>query len=76
VLFLNLLVLLGAAVTCWSLWMSRNNPIFENKQISFLHVIFIVSHWLHPWAILHKPTQGLVAVASQRLIQMAKEFFT
>ncbi|WVZ53298.1 hypothetical protein U9M48_004264 [Paspalum notatum var. saurae] len=26
------LVLLGAAATCWSLWLSRNNLVFEKKQ--------------------------------------------
>jgi hypothetical protein len=29
------LVLLGAAATCWSLWLTRNAMVFEKKQSSF-----------------------------------------
>ncbi|CAO2147719.1 unnamed protein product [Urochloa humidicola] len=40
-------------------------------------VIYSVTHWLRTWAILQKPTsQDLVAVATQRLAQVVKEFFT
>ena len=71
------LVLLGAAATCWSLWLCKNGVIFENKQYSFLQVIFSITHWLRTWAILQKPTtQDSVVAASQCLAQMAKDFFT
>jgi len=71
------LVLLGAAATCWSLWLSRNNLVFEKKQYhSPLQVIFSTIHWLRSWAILQKPSfQDLVIAASQCLAQVAKEFF-
>jgi hypothetical protein len=71
------LILLDATSTCWSLWMCRNALIFENKQTSFLQVIFTILRWLRTWAILQKPTtQGLVTAASQQLALMAKVFFT
>jgi hypothetical protein len=49
------LVLLGAATTCWSLWLTRNAMVFEKKQSSFLQVIFSITHWLPTWAILQRP---------------------
>ena len=71
------LVLLGAAAMCWSLWLCRNAVIFENKQPSFLQVIYSTTHWLRTWPILQKPTSHEVVVAaSQSLAQVAKEFFT
>ena len=47
------LVLLGAATTCWSFWLCRNDLVFERKiNPSSLHVIFSVIHWLRSWIIL------------------------
>jgi len=41
------LVLLGAAVTCWSLWLCRNERIIEKKTASSpLQVIYSIIHWL------------------------------
>jgi len=72
------LALLGAAATCWSLWLCRNDLVFEKKRTSSpLQVIYSIIHWLHTWAILQKPTsQDLVVAASQQLARVAKEFFT
>jgi hypothetical protein len=70
------LVLLGAAAMCWSLWLGRNAVIFENKQSSFLQVIYSTTHWLRTWSILQKSTsQEVVVAVSQFLAQVAKEFF-
>ena len=75
---LKSLALLGAAATCWSLWLCRNDLVFEKKCTSFpLQVIYSIIHWLRTWVVLQKPTsQGLVVAASQHLAQVAKEFFT
>jgi hypothetical protein len=63
------LLLMGAASLCWSIWLSRNEVIFDNKVVSSpLQVTTLVTRWLRSWAILHK--QGLrdtIAVVSQRL---------
>ena len=70
-------VLLGEAAMCWSLWLYRNAVIFENKQPSFLQVIYSIMHWLRTWSILQKPTsQEVVVVASQFLAQEAKKLLT
>ena len=71
------LVLLGAAATYWSIWLCRNDIVFEKKKYpSPLRVIFLVIHQLHTWAILLKPdTQDLVVAASGYLAQVAKVIF-
>jgi len=71
------LVLLGAATTCWSLWLCMNDIAFERKSNpSTLQVIFSVIHWLRSLIILQKlALQDLVVVASQHLAQVAKDFF-
>ena len=75
---LKSLTLLGAAATCWSLWLCRNDLVFEKKHTcSLLQVIYSIIHWLRTWAVLQKPaSQDLVVAASQQLVQVAKEFFT
>lgn len=50
------LVLMGVIALCWSLWLYRNAIIFENKQCSFLQVIYSITHWFRTWSILQKPT--------------------
>jgi hypothetical protein len=72
------LVLLGAAATCWSLWLCRNSLVFDKKHnLSPLQVIFKIVHWLRSWAILQRPTsQDMVVAASQYLMLVAKGFFT
>ena len=70
------LVLLGAAVLCWSVWLCRNVVVFDNKKFSFLQVIYSTMHWLRTWAILQKHTlQNKLVAASHFLAQVAKVFF-
>jgi hypothetical protein len=41
----KLLLLLGGATTCWSIWLSRNDIVFEKKKIvSSVQVIYLVTH--------------------------------
>ena len=43
-------VLLGAGITVWSLWLHRNEIIFEKKNIfSPLQVIYSISQWIRTW---------------------------
>ncbi len=50
------LLLMGAITLCWSIWLSKNEIIFDNKMVfSPLQVITLVTRWLRTWAILHKP---------------------
>jgi hypothetical protein len=68
---LKSLALLGAATTCLSLWLCRNDL---KKCTSFpLQVIYSIIHWLLIWAVLQTPTsQDFVVAASQQLARVAK----
>jgi hypothetical protein len=70
---LKSLALLGAAATCRSLWLCRNDLVFKKKRTSFpLQVIYSIIHWLCTWAVLQKLTsQDLVVAASQQLARVA-----
>ena len=49
----KLLLLLGGAATCWSIWLSRNDIVLEKKKyVSPMQVIYLVIHRLRTWAIL------------------------
>ena len=56
------LVLVGAAALCWSVWLCINGVVFDNKQFSFLPVIFSTMYWLHTRAILLRPSSQEVLV--------------
>ena len=75
---LRSLALLGAATTVWSLWMNRNDFVFEKKKtFSPLQVIYAISHWLRTWVVLQKAeSRPTVVEVTQCLVQVAKEFFT
>ena len=69
---------LGAATTVWALWLHRNDLVFEEKiNSSPLQVIYVISHWLCTWAVLQKvELQAMVVATSQRLVRVAKDFFS
>jgi hypothetical protein len=71
------LILLGAAATCWLLWLCRNDLVFEKKHVySLLQVVYSVIHWLRTYVILQKPyTQALVQKALEQLMQTVTVFF-
>ncbi|KAJ1279154.1 hypothetical protein BS78_04G133300 [Paspalum vaginatum] len=66
---LKSLALLGAATTYWTIWLNRNDFIFERKSsFSPVQVTLTTTQWLRTWAVLQKPQhQALVLEASQRL---------
>lgn len=76
---LQLYVLLGAAATCWSLWLCRNDMIFDSRKVTFSHlqVVFSIIHWLRTWVILQKPgLRDLVIAGCLHLKQVVRECFT
>jgi hypothetical protein len=49
----NLNLFTAAAALCWSLWISRNEIVFDKcRPKSFLQVLFRGTYWLHQWAQL------------------------
>ena len=70
-------VLVGTAALYWSVWLYKNGVVFDNKQSSFLQVIFSTTHWLRTWAILQRPSsQEVLMEASHFLAQVAKVFLS
>ena len=71
------IALLGAAALCWSLWLGRNDLVFEKKDCSSpLQVIFAAVHWMRSWAILQRTDlQDLVMEASHHLARVAMDIF-
>ena len=71
------LILLGAAATSWSLWLCRNDLVFEKKQsCSPLQAIYSIIHWLQSWATLQKAeSRDVTMKASQHLAREAKDIF-
>ena len=75
---LQSIVLLRAAAICWSIWLKRNDMVFEKTNyVSSVQVIYIAIQWLRTWTVLQKlDSQALVAVATQQLARVAKDCFT
>jgi len=42
------LILVGAAALCCSVWLCRNAVVFENKNYSFLQVLYRTTHLGYP----------------------------
>ncbi|WVZ91642.1 hypothetical protein U9M48_037786 [Paspalum notatum var. saurae] len=72
------IVLLGAAALCWSIWLCRNDLVFEKKNgCSPLQVIFAAVHWVRSWAILQRAdSQDMAMEASRLLAQVATDIFS
>jgi hypothetical protein len=49
------LLLIGAAALCWSLWLTRNELVFDKcSPKSILQVVFRATHWLRQWGLLQR----------------------
>jgi hypothetical protein len=48
-------MLIGLAAVCWTLWISRNDLVFQKSyHKSILQVIFRATFWIRSWSILSK----------------------
>jgi len=53
------LIWVGVAATCWAIWRSRNDVIFNKIKVnSILQVIFRGAYWLRYWAQLQRDEQA------------------
>jgi hypothetical protein len=51
----NNLMLIAAAALCWSIWLTRNEVVFDKgRPKTFLQVLFRGTHWLRQWAKLQR----------------------
>ena len=71
------LIRVGAYALLWSLWLCRNDVVFNDKTVSPLQVIFRCTHSLRMWSMLQRAEyQPLFKAVCTRLEQVAMEFFT
>ena len=74
---LKTLIRAGAYALLWSLWLCRNDLIFNNKNASLFQVIFHYTHSLHTWTTLQRVQYQLLFKAVCTLLeQVATEVFT
>lgn len=75
----NTLLLTTAAALFWTVWLTRNELVFDNYgPKSFLQVLFRGTHWLRQWAKLqrHEDLRSQLIAASQHLESSALQFFS
>ena len=71
------LLRVGAYALLWSLWLCRNNLVFNNINSSALQVIFHCTHSLRMWSTLQRTDfQPLFKAVCTRLERVAREVFT
>jgi hypothetical protein len=66
----------GAAAVIWSMWLCRNDQVFNNVTIqSPLQVIFRSTFWIRNWAALQtEENQGWLKAVCSRLEIIAMVF--
>ena len=73
----NSLLLTAATALCWTIWITRNEVVFDKcKQNFFLQVLFRGTYWLRQWAGLqrHDDTRQQLLLTGQRLETAALHF--
>ena len=51
----NSLLLTAASALCWTIWITRNEVVFDKcRSKFFLQVLFRGTHWLRQWARLQR----------------------
>jgi hypothetical protein len=69
--------MLGVAAVCWTIWLGRNNVVFQrSKHDSSLQVIFRSAFWIRSWSILSKEEDmSSLLIGSRRLETTTLEIF-
>jgi hypothetical protein len=71
----KMLIRMGAMAVIWSLWLCRNDKVFDNKSSSLMQVIYRCTALLRLWSPLQRTAhRDLVMEVSTRLEHTAKEF--
>ena len=48
-------LLTGASALCWSIWLSRNDIVFDRSPSkTYMQVLYRGTHWLRLWALLQR----------------------
>ena len=73
----KLLIRMGAIAVIWSLWLYRNDKVFNDKNSSVMQVIYRCTTTLHSWSALqHVEHRELFLEVSLRLEAVARELFS
>jgi hypothetical protein len=52
---LKYLILVGASAICWTIWLTRNDIVFDKVVApSYLQVIFVETYWIRSWSLILK----------------------
>jgi hypothetical protein len=71
------LIRVGAIAVVWSLWLCRNDKVFNDKSSSLLQVVYRVTALLRSWSPLQRlEDRDLFMEVSTRLENTAKEFIS
>ena len=66
----------GAIAIIWSLWLSRNDKVFNDKDSTRLQVLYRCTSILRSWSILQRVEyRGLFMEACARLEAVARDIF-
>jgi hypothetical protein len=72
-----ILLRVGAMALIWSLWLCRNDKVFNNKDTSLLQVIYRCTGTLRIWSQLHRvEVHDLFTEVCTRLEDMAMDLFS
>ena len=67
---------MGAIAVIWSLWLCRNDKVFNNINASVMQVIYRCTATLRAWSALQRVEhRDLFLEVASRLEAAAKEFF-
>jgi hypothetical protein len=68
---------MGAIAVIWSLWLCRNDKVFNDKNSSLLQVVYRATALLRSWSPLQRlEDRDLCTEVSTRLENTAKEFIS
>jgi hypothetical protein len=73
------LVLGGVSALLWSLWLCRNDMVFnKTNSISILQVVFRSTYWARTWSMLlkDKESQEALKLGCRRWEMIAREILT
>ena len=72
----RILLRVGAITLIWSIWLCRNDKVFNDKNFSLMQVIYRCTHLLHSWSSLHRVEfRDLFMEVSIRLEDAVRDFF-
>jgi hypothetical protein len=72
-----ILLRVGAMALIWSLWLCRNDKVFNNKVLSLLQVIYRCMGTLRIWSQLHRvEVHDLFTEVCTRLEDTARDLFS